>query len=411
MVAMTRVALVQLVSEQTMQNVLPILRLKPVKVYHLATAKTASRSEHILNAVKSANINPQIENIRLAAMPSITEATRAVARAIGSAREEQLTPVVNFTGGTKLMSVGAYIAAYQATPRALSLYVDTDDEQFVDGNTADGLSELFENDLSFNLVRPMITLDIIARANGVAHITKGRAWQQYLDLAMYLFQNPVEALAVHAAISKFVVDTPKKLEEWPKLIDCEFELPERVALLASASGLVRLTAAGKCKLPDITRSQLEECCRARSKNELVNNFDQKRIAATEPLEFTINFLMGGWWEVVVADAAMRVFSNVRWSVKISLPGGIELEEDVVCVDGVRAVCISCKRGGSGARLVAHLEELDARARNLGGNFTRKFLAVNMPLKGKTGTALFKRAAELGVKILRPVDIYRPEAFT
>ncbi|MCS7338590.1 MAG: DUF1887 family CARF protein [Verrucomicrobiae bacterium] len=414
---MSRVALVQLVSEQTMQNVLPILRLKPIKVYHLATTKTAPRTEYILKAVKNAGQTPAAENIRLSSMPSIAETQRAVARAIAFAREEELEPVVNFTGGTKLMSIGAFTAANQATPPAMSLYVDTDDEQFVDGCTAPGLIRLLENDMSFTPIRPMLTLDVIATANGIERITKGRDWSQFAELAKYLFANPAAEHATHDAVSALVSkisgNGPRSPEEWLKLLDCEFELPEQVAHLAAACGLVRITSTGKLTLPDGTRHELEQLARARANKEHVQNYDQHRVAATEPIAFALGFLSGGWWEVVVADAVARtgLFTDVRWGATVVLPGGSELEEDVVCVDGVRAVCISCKRGGAGARLIAHLEELDARARNLGGQFTRKFVAVYVPVRGTAGTALVKRARELNVRLITPENIARPDGFT
>lgn len=407
---MNDIALIQLVSEQTMQNVLPILRLRPAKVYHLATTRTAPRTEHIMRAAKAAALEPQPESIRLSPMPSIAETKRAVARAINFARAEELTAIVNFTGGTKLMSIGAYLAAHQADPPVPAFYVDTDNEQFIDGGTAPALADLLENDTSFTPLRPVLTLDIVAIANGIEHISKSRDWHPYLDLAEYLFANPAAEIATHEAVSRIVSDVqsngPKSPEKWLELLDREFELPEQVAHLAAECGLVRVISGGRCRLPDSTRPQLEKLCHARSAKAYVHDYDQQRIAATDPIEFAISFLTGGGWEVIVADRLARTgaFTDVRWSVTMRLPGGTELEEDVLALDGVRAVCVSCKRGGSGARLVAHLEELDARARHLGGHFTRKFLAVYFPLKGRTGTALKNRAMELGIKLLLPNDI-------
>lgn len=407
---MNSIALIQLVSEQTMQNVLPILRLRPASVFHLATLRTASRTEHILNAAKTAGITPAPENIRLSNMPSIPETHRAVTRAINFAREEGLTPVVNFTGGTKLMSIGAYLAALQANPPVPTIYVDTDDERFEDGGTAPGLPELLENDMSLTPIRPALTLDVVATANGVEHITKGRDWHPYLHLAEYLFAHPAAEIATHEAVSKIAFDLPnngpKSPEKWLELLDREFDLPDQVACLAAKCGLISLTSTGKCKLPDATRAEIKKLRKARAEKKYVNNYDQQRIAATDPIEFAISFLTGGWWEVIMADRLARTgaFTDVRWSVAMRLPGGTELEEDVLALDGVRAVCVSCKRGGSGARLIAHLEELDARARHLGGHFTRKFLAVYRPIKGKTGAGLTKRAQELGIYILTPENI-------
>lgn len=99
------IALIQLISEQTMQNLVPVLALNPAKDFLLATTKTASCSANIVDAGRQAAIATEPENIRLTEMPSIPETSRAVRRSIATAKVQGHT-VVNFTGGTKLMSIG-----------------------------------------------------------------------------------------------------------------------------------------------------------------------------------------------------------------------------------------------------------------------------------------------------------------
>jgi hypothetical protein len=153
--------LIQLISEQTMQNLLPLLALKPDKAFHLSTPKTAARSVHIVGAARQAEVASAAENIRLSEMPSIPETSRAVIRAIAEAKGQGFTPVVNFTGGTKLMSIGAYEAALRE--QVVSLYVDTDHQQFVDGHTGPKLNTVLGDDFSFTLkcspkIRPVVKL-------------------------------------------------------------------------------------------------------------------------------------------------------------------------------------------------------------------------------------------------------------
>src|SRR2546425_1095957 len=140
-------ALIQLISEQTMQNLLPVLRLKPARLIHLATPKTAARSAFIVEAARQAGLQPAVELLTLSAMPAMPETFNAIKTAILEARNKGQTPVVNFTGGTKLMSIGAFSAALNQ--KALSLYVDTEDALFVDGRTVDGLATLLDDDFSF----------------------------------------------------------------------------------------------------------------------------------------------------------------------------------------------------------------------------------------------------------------------
>jgi len=133
--------LIQLISEQTMQNLLPVLRLKPARLVHLATPETVGRSNHIVEAARQAQVPVEATTHLLSRMPEMPETFGAVRAAIQHCRDQGQTPVVNFTGGTKLMSIGAFSAALNPNHRTLSLYVDTADEVFVDGRTAEGLAD------------------------------------------------------------------------------------------------------------------------------------------------------------------------------------------------------------------------------------------------------------------------------
>jgi len=50
---MTHLTLIQLVPEQTMQSLLPVLRLKPDHLVHLASPRTANRSAWIAEAARN----------------------------------------------------------------------------------------------------------------------------------------------------------------------------------------------------------------------------------------------------------------------------------------------------------------------------------------------------------------------
>lgn len=120
-------ALIQLISEETMQNLLPVLRLKPARLMHLATPKTVGRSAFIVEAARQAGLKPAIEVVTLSAIPAMPETFNAIKTAILEARTKGETPVVNFTGGTKLMSIGAFSAALNQ--EALTLYEATKNDK------------------------------------------------------------------------------------------------------------------------------------------------------------------------------------------------------------------------------------------------------------------------------------------
>lgn len=409
--------LIQLISEQTMPNLLAVLRLRPARLVHLATQRTAARSGWIVEAARQAGLHPEVEMVTLSSMPSMPEAFNAVRHALQQARETGHKPVVNFTGGTKLMSIGAYAAALHRDHRAMSLYVDTEDETFVDGRTADGLAALLDEDFSFTPLHRGVTVNTVAVANGRERVTGGRNWEALAPLARHLLAHPIEEQATQDAVFGASGFLPRGLspgtpEHWLALLDRPLALPTEVARLALETGLLRAGADGVCRLPDGSRAELEALAGSRARSEFVVDYDRRRIAATSVLQRPLAFLTGTWWEVIVAEAAKRsgFFRDLRWSASAGVRGGADLEEDILAMDGVQVVCISCKRGGERSRLIPHLEELNARARSVGGYYTRRFLAVYLPPKGRFGFNLRQRTQELGIRLLTPPDLLNAESF-
>ena len=184
------ITLIQLVSEQTMQNVVPAIALKPSRLVHLVTPKVAARSGQIAEAVRQAHVTTDLENIQLSQMPSLAETRDAIERAIEDVLAAGDLPVVNFTGGTKLMSIGAHQAA--AAAEATSMYVDTEFRHFTDGGTGKPLTDLLGDDLSFTPFQRAFTVNAIAVANGCARVTGGKSFKAYQPIAEHFLQAPSE---------------------------------------------------------------------------------------------------------------------------------------------------------------------------------------------------------------------------
>ena len=404
------ITLIQLISEQTIQNLLPILRLKPAGLIHLVTPKTAARSAHLLDAAHAAGIDPRLSVVQLSAMPGIPESFNAVTDCLNQMVESGTAPVINFTGGTKLMSIGAYAAALQhKTP---SLYVDTQDACFVDGGTSSEMGRLLNNDWSFTPIRNQLRVDTLAIAGGIQRVTGGRDWRPFLPLADHLLRQIDDELNVHAAIHGPVGIVPQGREprtprDWLPLFDEPLSLPEQVARLGIDAGLLRTGANGAAFLPDGSRSELEILA-----NNRVDQFNARYFRAIAPIQQAVGFLSGGWWEVIVAHALDKsgLVRDLRWSVQVGDRTGADLEEDIVALDGVELVYISCKRGGAKARLLPQLEETRARAASLGGAFNRRFLAVRQSPSVKVAENLRTRAAQLGIRIITGANVYQPGIF-
>lgn len=184
-------------------------------------------------------------------------------------------------------------------------------------------------------------------------------------------------------------------------------LPANVATLAIDSGLLRHATGGAVALPDQTRKEIAHLASHR-----VPDYNTRYFKAIAPLQQAIGFLSGGWWEIIVADAMDKsgLFRDLRWSVQVGDRSGPDLEEDIVAINGVELVYVSCKRGGPRSRLLPLLEEVRARAATLGGTFNRRFLAVRFPLRGKPAENLRTRARELGVRLVSGDQVYEPGVF-
>lgn len=417
---MQAITLIQLISAQTMPNLLPMLRLRPAYLIHLATPKTVERAGHLLRAANAAGFHPSVETLLLSAMPGIPEVYQAVKSLLlrgqdGFGSTGLPAPVINFTGGTKLMSIGAFAAASEL--RTPSLYVDTEERQFLDGHSGKGLEEVFAGDFSFTPLRDCLTVSTVAAANGRDRVTAGRDWQPLLPLALHLLhQTEEEQATVDAAYGPQGVlpngGGNRKLSpaDWLALMDRPLRLPMETGRLAGAAGLIEPDG----RLPQATRAELTALAEAQASKTFLKDFNQRLFAATEPLSSALAFLGGAWWEVAVLDAAQRSgrFTDLRWSASVGQAGGVDVEEDIVGLDGVQVLYISCKRGGSLTknRLLPHLDELHARAASLGGSFTRRFLACCIRPTGIAARQVPQRCKELGIRLITREEVLQGTAF-
>ena len=383
--------LIQLVSEQTMQNVLPILALRPSHVCHVATPRVASRSDWIMNCVRQANVVPELDVSRLTDMPTIPETAQEILRLATDAKKRGSEVIVNFTGGTKMMSIGAYAAAMEL--HATSVYIDTEHRVFVDGHTGDPLSGFLQNNLAFTPYERALTVNAIAVANGRERVTGGRDPSRYVALSQHLLSHPRDESQLWECFNGQHGITPKGMEPrtadgWRPLVDKHLALSPEVAEFAAIAGLL-CRDGDHVRLPDACRNDMRLC------------------------QFIHSFFTGAWWEIAIVDAARRSgrFRDVRWGAEAGQRQACgSMEEDVLAVDGVGIAYFSCKRGGAAAKLSRQLEEMDASARRLGGRFVTKFFCVCIEPRGLVAANLKRRATELEVTVLTGNDLLRGNAF-
>jgi len=153
-------AMVALVSGQRMQNVIPCfqkgLEFAEVHLVRSREADVAGSSmarawrdtrDTLANAAAVHDAEPAIDAY------DVRPARETVRAIIEHLYARGLEPVVNFTGGTKCMAVGAYLAAVEAG--CVALYVDTQNERllwyFPDGRVIAGPFDLKRVDISLYL--------------------------------------------------------------------------------------------------------------------------------------------------------------------------------------------------------------------------------------------------------------------
>ncbi len=399
----TPISLIQLVSEQTMQNVLPALAIEPRSIILLHTPRTARQCQWIAAALRKAGLEFEPRMLPLTEMPDTRETAARIREAISQAESSGQDPLVNFTGGTKLMSIGAFAATLGV--KCPSLYVDTEHRRFVDGGQVQAHPVMVNPWELLPKAESRLSVDVICAAHGIEDVSAGRDPTPYLELAEHLRRTPGEEVICHA-VTKQLMKTSIKPAEALSLIDRPLEqLPDRSAQLACAAGLIEKRGSG-WHLPSSSRAALQRFADGERWKDITEFYE-----ALSPLQESQSMLAGGWWEVCVWEAARQSgrFRDLRWSVQVGVPGAA-VEEDILAVDGFNLAVMSCKRGGEGGRLKRALEEFETAARHVGGAFASKFFCVAQPIVRRHFAVVQKEAEQARIHLIGPYERLSPARF-
>ncbi len=205
--------LIQLISEQTMQNVLPILALQPTTVVSVVSQEIprfVQATDHIKAAVTLAAKQRLITtvphftplNVINSDSPRIEEARQVVA----AIYQKYPEAILNYTGGTKNMSIGAWLAA-SATKSAGAIYCDTPrafrSELPREVRFSSSLSELAKK----------LTVEIILAAQGFRRgqewtaPSEGKAEERFGEVAFQLeLEKPQAMKQLRAVIQQHGLD-------------------------------------------------------------------------------------------------------------------------------------------------------------------------------------------------------------
>lgn len=384
---MSEITLIHLVSEQTMQNVLPTLALRPKRIVQVRSreSKFNKSVESLINAInticnteKYRNFRPEFCEAVIDSDSPSAEETEALIRSL----LPQFPPaVMNITGGTKLMSLGAWRATADHCP---VLYCDTAKRRFIKVGSIP-----LPPVPPFEQIATSLTVAAVMAAHGVAPDN----WR---------FDRPTEALR---KVGRVAFDCWKTDEQafrgFAEAIRIHFRNEgERIP-----SGLRKLKELVEQPLP-VAPPPVQPFLQAISDAGLLSNRDGSFYPSVEArrdhVERLANLIGGSWLELFIIDLLLNqphLWTDPHWSVEPKRAEEVAFgETDVICVNVPAAALhiISCKT--SLRQPLETLEALAQRRHDLGGTFAKATLAV-LSVRENERAKLKNWAKLLNVKLL------------
>jgi len=366
--------LLHLVSEQTMQNLLPLLALKPKTVVQVRSRddRFHQAAENLKRAVVSLqktsfyrDLEPEFFEVVIDEASPSPDRTR---RKVGESLSLWPGAVVNLTGGTKPMAIGAYLAAeYQHEP---VLYCDTQARRFVSLNERCPLPPL----PGFDEIAATLTVEAALAAHGVSpdKLRSVKPTEQQLNFARGMH-------ALHQQSGEVVGRFARRVQE---------QLQPGGRTIAK-SAIDRILAAG---LPgpdnDTEHAYLKLAADAGLLTErdgrwfyrLTGNTLRPEDRVRAALEIN-KALLGGWFELRVFEAmrASGRFGDLRTEVQSRDRSQQAIgETDILGIDlhQLGLVFVSCKLSDQFlSKPLEHVFATRHRALEFGGTFAQTIFCL------------------------------------
>lgn len=321
-----RTILIQLIGHQTVPNVVPLFVLRPDVVYHLSTPDTLANGHRIAKWMTG---HPEMRFIshhlkKIQGVEKYDETLQWCEELMQQHPEAQF--IVNMTGGTKLMSLAAYLSAVRRGKTPV-VYVETERSK----------------DYAEMLVW-------VEQAGMREHLCRHYSPTAKLKVADFLALGEQELMT-------------QQQTDW------HTRIPAAKAVQRYADKLGMNSWKIKPLLNRVRNDQTLKDSFAQA--EVMFDFNHPAGGVKDHL-----FLTGGWWEVLVAEHMEKSgrFIDVACSVntQISQEAGLT-ETDVLATDGVTLTCISCKRHLK--KPDSEINKHESRSRKLGGTRVKCGLAV------------------------------------
>lgn len=390
-----KTVLIQLIGGQALPNVICTKSISPDVVYSIYTNKTAETLQNIRNffelRLQGVEHIPQRPE---STFPSIAEMREIIENDIRKEREANPDAriFINYTGGTKQMSIGAFLAGKFAD--ATLIYTD-DGRKIVQGENSE-LTDLPHSELSLEEIlaanghavkdRREISPELLELAKEIRNLREREknSW----DLRQNRFSFYPAAQERAWKLKKNFFGALKNVENYFKEI-IEFS-KKNGAVYGKALRLC--TSAGWTeKIPGFYKIS----------SELTSGENPRE--CYDKLSFANNFLDGGWWEALVADAFGKILGseNVAWSVTTSADG---IEDDILAVDDTRLYVVSCKAGIEKKGFKKEFDKHNSRTKHLGGTMAVPVFAYY----GNLEKDFLQYGESVGIRFISPLDIISPE---
>ena len=386
--------LLQIIGNQPWPNFLPILAIKPQKVTFLTSVDTrgdfAKSAKAIHQAASELNCTFEFDIIKTKSeAPSIHECSEVL---------KDISPsIINITGGTKPMSIAAYLLAQ--TNKIPSFYLDTR-RPSIDAFERTETSSEKVTFAPLDELAAIITVRIALMAQGFP-VPASFAKPNERDMKFALMAAQIRLnTSANKEISDFIFELRKqfinpkrnKLYEKGKLrevlqspFSCAKGSPTHQYLQAAAqSGLVTPTESGndfKLTTLDLTQS------------------DSKELRSVTDHHFKL--LEGIWFELALFDHLNKqsCYGDICWSVEADSDNTESIgETDLVAFNKETLTLhfISCKVTGPHSQALDHIQGLRRRATKEGGKFSKAELWIFAPRSEASKQSLTKHCKEQNV---------------
>lgn len=360
-----KITLIQLIGSQRLPNIYPVLAFKPdtiVNVYSEQTKEDQTVLEETIYNITNKKVN--IKSIYLTAAPSTEETKQALQTYIENETSEQDLIITNYTGATKLMSIGAYLFAKET--ETASVYLDTQIHKFRDGNTSNYsvVDRFLRGTESTKELLGSIPLDVILKAHSYAikqpkKPTNKESNKELLVLAHAIDElkqsEPTKVLKLYES-----KDEKAKLKNINSLLVQPFDFGDTINKLCVEAKLMKWNDA------DLKNNILifAEPHLSRSKRE-------------SHIKSVNSFLSGCWWELLLLSELQQQINldEILWSVDIQQGQGDPEEEDIFARINTEFFFFSCKISNALGKISTELDKLANRSRSMGGIFAKPILAI------------------------------------